>query len=161
MTSFRASGDSTGRRAKSSRFCLRCEEPVFGAGKNCDICGKPAEKFDSKAEYNHFQKLRLRQRAREISDLKCHPKFDLVVMCTNDYNRLEQRHVCSYSPDFSYVVREPWRPTDIRVFDDVWPGKLVKSGKMKGQKKPVMTADAALKIKLFEALFGAKVNIVC
>ena len=158
--SFRASGDSTGRRAKTSRFCLRCEEPVFGEGKNCDICGKPAERFDSKAEYDHFHRLRLRLRAREISDLKCHPKFELSVR-PNYNNEHDAAHICWYSPDFSYVVREPWRPNDITVFDEIKPGKVVKSGKMKGQRKPVMTADAALKIKLFEALYGVKVNIVC
>ncbi len=157
---FRASGASTGRKAKAQRFCLRCEEPVLGVGKNCDICGKPAERFDSTAEYNHFHKLRLRQKAGEIFALQCHPKFELNVL-PNDYNGHEGAHVCSYSPDFSYKVKDPYYPNGVTVYEEIKPGKLVKTGKMKGQKKPIMTADAALKIKLFQALYGVKVNIIC
>ena len=160
MSAFRASGASTGRRAKPKRFCLRCEEPVFGAGKSCDICGKPAERFDSTAEYNHFHKLRLRERAGEIFALRCHPRFELNVR-PNEYNGHEGAHICYYSPDFCYAIKDKYSSRGIVVYEEIKPGKLVKSGKLKGQKKPVMTADAALKIKLFQALYNVKVNIIC
>lgn len=157
--SFRASGASTGRRAKAQRICLECLRPALPDEKKCE-CGGAMERFDSLAEAKHYYLLRLRQKAGEIFALQCHPKFELNVL-PNDYNGHEGIHVCSYSPDFSYKVKDPYYPNGVTVYDEIKPGKLVKTGKMKGQKKPIMTADAALKIKLFQAIYGVKVNIIC
>ena len=153
MSPFRASGASTGKRAKAQRFCLRCEEPVFGAGKNCDICGKPAERFDSKAEYNHFHKLRLRKMAGEIFALRCHPKFDLNVR-SND--NLTVTHIGTFSPDFSYARKDPYYPDGVTVYDEIKPHRKGKNG----VNRPILTREAALKIKLFEAMYGVKVRFV-
>lgn len=156
---FRASGASTGRRAKPQRLCLECMQAALPDEKKC-ACGGKIERFDSTAEAKHFCTLKLLERAGEIFGLRCHPKFELNVR-PNDCNGHEGMHVCYYSPDFSYSVKDAYQPGGVAVYLDIKPGKLVKSGKMKGQKKPVMTADAALKIKLFQALYGVKVNIVC
>lgn len=152
--SFRASGASTGRRAKPQRLCLECMQTALPGEKKC-ACGGNIEKFDSTAEAKHFCTLKLRERAGEIFGLRCHPKFDLNVR-PNDYNGHEGMHVCSYSPDFVYVLKDPHHASGVTIHEDIKPFRKGKNG----VKKPILTPEAALKIKLFEALYKVKVKIV-
>ena len=152
---FRASGASTGRRAKPRRLCLECMQAALPDEKMC-ACGGKIEKFDSTAEAKHFCKLKLRQNAGEIFGLRCHPKFELNIL-PNDYNGHEGMHVCYYSPDFSYSVKDAYHPGGVAVHEDVKPFRKGKNG----VKKPILTPESALKIKLFQALFGVKVNFIC
>lgn len=50
--------------------------------------------FDSKREAEHYQELWLRERAGEISELKCQVPFAIVI---------DNRHICDYIADFTYV----------------------------------------------------------
>ena len=151
---FRASGASTGRRAKPLRLCLQCMGAALPDEKKCR-CGGKIETFDSTAEAKHFCKLKLRERAGEIFGLQCHPKFELNVR-PNDYSGHEGMHVCYYSPDFLYVLKDPHHASGVTIYEDIKPFRKGKNG----VKKPILTPDAALKIKLFEALYQTKVRFV-
>lgn len=154
--SFRASGASTGRRAKPQWLCLSCTYVATPTEKKCPgPCGGKIERFDSTAEANHFCTLKLRERAGEIFGLRCHPKFDLNVR-PNDYNGHEGMHVCSYSPDFVYVLKDPHHASGVTVYHEIKPHRKGKNG----VKKPILTPESALKIKLFQALYGVKVRFV-
>lgn len=50
-------------------------------------------RFDSKAEANRFQELRILERIGEIRALTAHPKYPLTA---------DGEHVCSYTLDSSY-----------------------------------------------------------
>ena len=154
MSSFRASGASTGRRAKPQRLCLECTWPALPSQTRCE-CGGKLERFDSTAEAKHFCELKLRERAGEIFGLRCHPKFDLNVR-PNDYNGHEGMHICSYSPDFSYVLKDPRHAGGVTIHEDIKPHRKGKNG----VKRPILTPEAALKIKLFEALHRVEVRFV-
>ena len=154
MTSFRASGASTGRSAKPQRLCLDCMRAVLASETRC-ACGGKIERFDSSAEARHFCTLKLRERAGEIFALRCHPRFELNVR-PNGYNGHEGVHVCYYSPDFSYVENDRVLGHATTIHIDVKPFRKGKDG----VKKPILTPEAALKIKLFEALYQAKVRFV-
>jgi hypothetical protein len=79
--------------------------------------------FDSRAEGRRYSELCLLEKAGEISDLECQPKFDIIV---------NEKHICFYIADFRYNTRRG------EIIEDV-----------KGLKTPVYK----LKKKLFEALF--------
>lgn len=49
--------------------------------------------FPSKKEATRFALLRLRERAGEINNLTCHPKFKVEI---------RGRHLCTYTADFQY-----------------------------------------------------------
>ena len=66
------------------------------------------EIFDSKKELNRFMELEILLRAREISDLEVHPKFDLMV------NGVK---IGRYTADFRYkkgsdIIVEDVKSTD-------------------------------------------------
>jgi len=50
--------------------------------------------FGSKGEAGHYVELKLRQAARQISELKVHPVYELVVNGVR---------VGKFTPDFSYI----------------------------------------------------------
>ena len=154
MSAFRASGASTGRRAKPQRLCLQCMGAVLPDEKKCR-CGGKIERFDSTAEANHFCKLKLWERAGEIFALRCHPRFELNVR-PNEYNGHEGAHICYYSPDFCYAIKDKYSSRGIGVYEDVKPFRKGKNG----VKKPILTPEAALKIKLFEAIYNVRVRFV-
>lgn len=89
--------------------------------------------FASKREANRYFELKVLQRAGEISDLTCHPRFPLVVRGTK---------VCTYIADFSYRDK-----TGALVVEDV-------------KSKPTMTAAFRLKAKLLQAIEGITVQVV-
>ena len=66
-------------------------------------------KFDSKKEAKRYGELKLLEKAGEISDLQCHPKFDLVIngqkiLITSD--RYKNGRQAKYSPDFRYTCQK-------------------------------------------------------
>jgi len=90
-------------------------------------------KFDSKAEWRRYCELKLLKAAGEIRNLNVHPTYDLVV------NNI---HIGKYTPDFEYRTKEG-RP----VVEDV-------------KSKATLTADSRLRIKLFFAIYGTKVDLI-
>jgi len=99
--------------------------------------------FDSKAELNRYEDLKLWQLSGDIRNLKRQVEYKLVVngvligKYTADFD-YEKKHGVR---GLEYVTHDNW----IEVTEDV---------------KGAMTRAAALRIKLFEALYGRKVNIV-
>lgn len=144
----RISGASIGRRAKPQRVCGECGSAAAGVDLQCrqGKCGGRTVLFASQAESRRFGELRLMQRAGEIHSLKCHPKFDLNI---RDPETFRITKVGVYTADFSYGVK------GAKVIEDVKPHKT-----MRGVRKPLMSEAAALRIRLFEALYGLKVRFV-
>lgn len=99
--------------------------------KKCEIDGI---KFDSMKEARHYRRLKLLQRAGRISELKCHPSFDLKV---------NGALVCKYVADFSYVENSK------TVICDV-----------KGMKSGGAWQVFRIKAKLFKAVYGIDVIVV-
>jgi len=56
--------------------------------------------IDSKAEGKRYQELKLLERAGEISDLRCHPRFRLID--GQDHNGAHY-YPCNYTADFQYT----------------------------------------------------------
>ena len=157
---YRASGASTGRRAKASRACLKCLAAAMDETL-CGVCGGAVERFDSKAELRRYGELKLLERAGKIRTLRAHPRYDLLV---TSYEHRHHPHaltekVGTYSPDFEYTAINPGGDT-ARVIEDVKPCRTVKNRNGATTKKAIITPDAALRIKLFEALYSHKVRIV-
>lgn len=152
--SFRASGASTGRNAKAQHICLECVQTALPEEKACARCGSAKiHRFDSKAEVRNYIDLKRREKAGEIHNIKVHPKYDLDV--ADRWGSLITK-IGTYSPDFSYVRGVT------TICREVKPHRLVKykRGGNIGLKKPVLTADAALKIKLFKAIWRIELEIV-
>ena len=68
--------------------------------------------FDSKREHKRYTELKLLVAAKEISNLKIHPRFDLII---------HGKKVAYYSADFEYI--EHGR----RVVEDVKGGKATQT----------------------------------
>lgn len=90
--------------------------------------------FMSKKEAGRYCELKLLQKAGEISDLKCQPRYDLIV---------NGQKVCAYVGDFSYLTRDGSPVTE--------------------DTKSAFTAKLEtfrVKAKLFRALMGREIVIV-
>lgn len=87
--------------------------------------------FDSRAEARHYSELALLEKAGEIFDLECQPKFDITV---------NRKHICNYFADFQYVTSD-----GDKIVEDV---------------KGVRTGVYRLKKKLVEALYGIEITEV-
>lgn len=85
--------------------------------------------FDSRAEARRYSELCLLEKANELFNLECQPKFDIKV---------NGQHICNYIADFKYRTR-----SGIIVWEDV-----------KGVKTPVYR----LKKKLVEAQYGITIT---
>jgi hypothetical protein len=90
-------------------------------------------RFASKREANRYYELKVLQKAGEITDLKCQPRFPLVVRGTK---------ICTYVADFSYRNK-----SGELVVEDV-------------KSKPTMTPAFRLKAKLLQAVEGITVSVV-
>ncbi len=88
------------------------------------------KRFDSKAEHRRWVALRLLEQAGEISDLKHHPRYPLIV---------NGQKVCTYEADSAYIE------SGEQIVEDV-----------KGVKTPVYN----LKKKLMKILHGIDVREV-
>jgi hypothetical protein len=102
--------------------------------------------FASAAEHKRYCELRLLVRSGDIDRLMVHPTWRLVVRGVD---------VGSYTADFAYLVIERVGAGSIRrdVIEDVKPKR----------KKPpgyFHTRESALRIKIFEAVYGRPVTIV-
>ena len=123
----------------------------------CDRCGGKIERFDSRAEAKKFCELKMLQNNGQIFGLRCHPKFDLVVSANDNTLAFS---VGSYTADFEYFTRDETLNCAIRHVLDVKPMRRWKGGKSDGKMLPVLSREAALRINLFEALYGHKVRFV-
>ena len=73
---------------------------------NAKRCEYDGIRFDSIAEMNHYCILKIRQKQGEISNLECHPKYELTINGRPILIRSEgypngRRAV--YTPDFRYM----------------------------------------------------------
>lgn len=101
--------------------------------------------FDSKREAQRYQELCLLERAGEITDLVCHPRYDFVVNGVR---------LGFYKADFRYLKQAPSRKGQRGTFvDDVPVVEDVKS-------KPTKTTTYRLKRKLMKALYGIEIKEV-
>ena len=100
--------------------------------------------FDSIAEMKRFSDLKFLQRSGDIRDLQYQPKFDIKV---NDM------HICYYSPDATYIRVS----TNQVVVEDV---KGFKKSKKTGKMLPRVNREFGIKVKLMQAVFGLKVEVV-
>jgi hypothetical protein len=90
--------------------------------------------FHSAKESRRYSELKLLERAGEIHDLKCQPRYDLVV---------NGHKVCAYVGDFAYLTR-----TGEPVTEDVKSAYTAKIDTFR------------VKAKLFRALFGRDIRLV-
>lgn len=90
-------------------------------------------RFASKAEARRYAELKLLERIGDVTELKCHPRFPMVV------NGVK---VCVYEADFSYRDR-----AGVLVVEDV-------------KSRPTMTPQYKLKKNLLLALHGIAVREV-
>jgi len=90
-------------------------------------------RFASKREANRYFELKILQRVGDITDLKCQPRFPLVVRGTK---------VCTYVADFSYRNK-----AGELVVEDV-------------KSKPTMTPAYRIKKKLLLAIEGITITEV-
>jgi Protein of unknown function (DUF1064) len=70
------------------------------------------EKFDSKREAQHWQALKLREKAGEITDIKRQVPFSLMCPTPGD-----DEEVCRYFADFTYRDVVHGRPMQLHVVD--------------------------------------------
>ena len=90
--------------------------------------------FDSLAEVKRYGELKVRELLGEVSDIETQHKFECTV------NGI---HVLSYKVDFAYTDRERGR-----MYEEI------KSGRSGSER------DWKLRVKLVEALYGVKIDVV-
>ena len=103
--------------------------------------------FDSKIEAKRYRQLKLLAAAGDIVDLKIHPTYKLII---------KSDAVGTYTADFSYLeIERSGANGEIRrdVIEDVKPANRTSRGYF-------LTRDSALRIKIFEAIYGRRVTIV-
>lgn len=103
-------------------------------------------KFASIKEARRYQELRLRERAREIRDLKLQPEFPLFTIRLSDHTPVpiltETGRIYKYQGDFAYTTK-----------DGKYHVEDVKS-------KATLLEMSKLKMAILEASTGLKVEIV-
>jgi len=123
-------------KAKRCYYCMQCggEQPYQKLVKICYWCGvKSVSCFMSLGEGRRFVKLFQKNKAGLITNLVCHPRFDLIV---------NNKKIGTFNADFSYNC------------DGVF---VVEDFKGRGLKPDALSA---WKIKHFEAQYGVQVRIV-
>lgn len=108
-------------------------KPRRGDRQECAV-----EHFPSGIEYQRAAQLLLLQKAKEIRDLRFHPRFTLVV------NGIE---VCTYTPDARYLDIH----RDKHVIEEVKP-RVRKGGQTVTAGWRRLDPVAAIKVDLFRAL---------
>ena len=147
-------------------LCIRCAQAPLAKERQC-LCGGDFERFASDAEARRFMELFLMEKSGKIFALKCHPAYPLNVR-TNDNSLVVS--VGKYIASFSYVKAAPSTlkerinfsagGANAGAIEDVKPHKLIKNKCGEHVLKPIITPYAALRIKLFEALYGIKIKLV-
>lgn len=118
--------------AERTHVCLTCLHAQPDSFDRCPRCsGCDRVHFPSKVEYKRGMELLMLRDAKRITELRFHPRFDLVV---------NGRKLATYVADADY------REGGEYVVEDTKPVKF-------------MDATAKLKIALFEALNGVTVRI--
>ncbi len=115
---------------KNSRYQYQKIAPVHAR------TGINGRVFHSKTEKDRFEYLRLLAMANEITDLECQVKFTLE---RGDIKIMAGNRVAHYTADFVYTEK------GTRVVEDV---------------KGYPDEQSRLRIRVFEALHGQKVNIL-
>jgi hypothetical protein len=103
--------------------------------------------FDSQIEAKRYGQLKILAAAGDIIELGIHPTYKLTI---------KSEAVGTYTADFSYLEIERTRSGgEIRrfVIEDVKPSN-------KSARGYFLTRDSALRIKVFEAIYGRSVTIV-
>ena len=134
---YRVSGSSVGARRSITKLCAGCEGFVRPTDTQCPACGRlDTITFDSYAEAVRYGELRLLEKAGQITDLVCQPRFDLLV---------KEAKIGAYVGDFRYTEN----------------GKTVIED-LKGQRKGeyVETDLSAWKRKHLRAQTGIEVKII-
>lgn len=132
---FKTKADAMGR-AKKVHMCTQCfHNEMSNYGKTCPSCGVTKKRvcFSSKVEHRYAALLLQMQGRREISQLRFHPRYPLIV---------NGSHVTTYIADGEYIK------DGMLICFDVKPRGLF------------MDKLAELKINLFEAIYKQPVHIV-
>ena len=134
---FKSKRDAMNRaiRGHMCSACLHYQEKTFKVCPECEVDGMRVY-FPSRAEHLRAVQLIMMQKAGKISQIKFHPRYDLIV---------DGSKICAYEADVSYVengkqIIEDTKPSGTDFIDKV----------------------AELKISLFNALnkkHGLKVKI--
>ena len=123
--------------------CLPCskswEEKKPGSCDRCGTKGADLQHFDSKAEFLRFRELELMQRAKYISGLEVHPRYEITALDIHG----RPFHAMTYEADFCYFEN------GIKVVEDVKP----KSEKAQSE-------IFKMKKKLFEQAYKIQLTII-
>lgn len=103
--------------------------------------------FDSKAEVIRYQELMLMFKAGQITKPEYHPVYDINV---------GGQRICRYEADFRYSKITEAATHDGYVIEDVKCRHKTKHGAV----RTTMTADARIKHKLVNAIYGVPVTII-
>jgi hypothetical protein len=96
--------------------------------------------FDSKAEHRRYQQLKLLQQAGQISQLRVHPKFELIPAFTDGQGR--RHRAVNYYADFAYYE------AGAEVVEDV---KGARTGVFKLKHKLLMWRKPHIDFRIVEA----------
>ena len=101
--------------------------------------------FDSQIEAKRYGELKLLAAAGDIIDLEIHPTYKLTI---------KSAPVGTYTADFSYLeIHRSGGEIKRDVIEDVKPANKTARGYH-------ITRESALRIKVFEAIYGRRVTIV-
>lgn len=155
----KVSGGEVGKRAQKMIGCDSCNhmeaydvtkirekdltaKDKTKTGSTCPRCGaKTIRLFDSKAEFQRAQELKILQTAGQIEDLEYQTRFKLHAP---DFETGNPVHLYDYISDFTYMEKYDDGTSDFITED-------VKGG--------VVTDVAVMKMKHFEAQYGMPVRI--
>ena len=152
-----SSGSAIGRRAQKTVGCMSCNfgEPLKASKKKYklhDECPRCNEKsiriFDSKAEFVYYGELKLLEQLGEIQNIGFQDRYELHSPAFDGTDPIK---ITTYVADFTY--EEYNRETgefEFKVID-------VKGG---NSTQVVVSPEAKLKMKWFEAEYGMPVTII-
>lgn len=122
---------------------LASKEMQLKTGSDCPLCSgkKSVRLFDSRAEFQRAQELKMLVKDHKISDLQYQVRFPLHVTAFDGKKKL----LYTYVSDFTYVDHE--NEVDEYVVEDV-------------KNRNVISDVAAIKLKHFAIEFGFEVRIV-
>ena len=103
--------------------------------------------FDSKAEVKRYMELMLMYHAGVITKPEYHPVYEIIVA---------GQLICRYEADFRYSKITQAGTHDKYEIEDVKMRRVTKRGAV----RTTMTADARIKHKLVNAIYGVQVTII-
>ena len=105
--------------------------------------------FDSKVEFERYLQLLSMQQAGEISNLECHPKFELAPKFKHDGKTIR---AITYTADFQYIDHD----SALWIVEDV---KGAKWNKKRGCYEPYITPASQLRMKWFKYKYGSQYTL--